>query len=238
MTRALVALVLSATAAAGCTERIELDPTGSSATCAAIGQSCAHSADCCSHACADDGTGSRTCQSLGGCLEPHEACDANGDCCGGVCEPPTAGATHGRCAMTSTCAAVGEICRAGGDPTATLECCSSGMPVQCHPTGVGIDRCRVNGMGACLGEGAACRSPEDCCSDVCVLGAGGTLACAVGCRATDQSCSRSADCCDGTCRDGACIGTRSCTPLGGACAQSADCCSETCSGDTCQLPPS
>lgn len=213
----------------GCQESIELDPGTS--VCAPIGQTCADSSACCSHACADDGNGVRICQAVGGCLGAGETCETDDDCCGQLC-------SAGRCMDTQSCAVAGEICAVTGDPSATRACCpgTGSADLQCH-SGVGIDRCRARSAGACSDPGAACDAPEECCSTICLDTGSGTRTCQASCRTGGESCTRSADCCTGTCHGALCTGMRVCAPLGASCAAGSDCCSGTCTSALCAAPP-
>ncbi len=212
--------------------------------CAPSGEPCAHGNECCTRTCADDETGTSVCQPLGGCAIAGELCRRDTDCCGGApgaCAGVDLVSGLGRCGVSTGCAADGEICRVAGDPSATRECCPLGAGHGlCHATGAGVvDRCvSMRAASACLVPASACATPDECCSRICAPDDGGVLVCQPSCRLAAQTCSRSADCCTGTCSNGACVGTATCAALGATCATSTECCSRLCgAGLTCEATP-
>ncbi|MCA9520390.1 MAG: hypothetical protein KC609_05440 [Myxococcales bacterium] len=203
--------------------------------CVPIGEACNQSA-CCSVACIADGTGFKSCQSLGGCRPAGEICRSDGECCN-INAPRKPGdklagencGTDGEC-WSGHCAA--------GQCTGICDFTTTNTP--------GIGRCR-NPTGAAPG-GEICQAPPNhsCVGgdDKCVISVFGIKRCEGAgttpggetCALDGQSCEADGDCCcrqpDGSPCAGVCSNsTCGCTPDGGVCSQGTDCCNGVCTLD-------
>lgn len=238
-------VVGDAGAEAGATPPLLL-PDGGTATvctteraCRTLDAPCATGNECCSGRC----EGGR-CLPIGACKAPAAACATRAECCSGRCEP-IAGTTNRAC--TNLCRATGAACVTGSD------CCS----FSCRNNACVAEACRQ--------EGDDCTSVQECCSGACSGGkcrldstalcratgedctSGGGGPCCYGCtdgrcdlgpgpcRPRGAPCVTTADCCAGTCVEGAdkarfC--TSACVAEGASCTQSADCCSGACTSSS------
>ena len=217
--------------------------------CVVAGEACDINEACCSSVCADDGSGYRSCQFLGGCRPFGELCRSDAECCNdpafggpGVCEPIAEGL--GRCLNPTGCAPAGELCEPGyhdccpcGTPDLSPGCPNPSGDEFCLPTIYGVLRCFSDD---CVIEGGPCEDDEDCCGGICTDGI-----CGEGFECLDdlEPCAFSDQCCCLICapdEEGGlvcCPGGGECVPEGGSCTSDADCCSGRCNRDGICGPP-
>lgn len=89
--------------------------------------------------------------------------------------------------------------------------------------------------GACLGGGATCTDRGQCCSGRCEPVPGAPgRVCLDDCRPDGASCTSPHQCCGLACRAGTCGGAL-CAEVGDDCTVGADCCSGLCDGERCAL---
>ncbi|MBI5542907.1 MAG: hypothetical protein HY901_03390 [Deltaproteobacteria bacterium] len=178
--------------------------------CLVVGSACQALSNCCSGLCALDNSGFRLCQYLGGCHPEEELCRRETDCCAynsahkgtqPVCQIFDADAGVGRCRQLTGDAPAGEVCEGSRNNT-----CAPKNDEYCNESISGIKRC----SGACDGgacsitatcqpAGAACTSPDECCTGICAPTAEIGFICAAACLPTGAACSTSSDCCNGYC---------------------------------------
>jgi hypothetical protein len=182
------------------------------------------------------GTGTATCQPLGGCLVQDEACRTDSECCSGACNAAGTSADGRpimRCANVGSCIPAGEVCGGSG---ATSNCCpNGGGDTGCEPASTGVRRC-LGGDGSCTLPGDACDMTSDCCVDAfpeitCAEGVGGTNVC---CLPDGEECAFSDICCGGVCApgsDGVLRCGATCVADAMPCTADADCCGCACISD-------
>jgi hypothetical protein len=163
------------------------------------GQDFLYGPDCCPGLqCLDTGS-SMIC---GVCKPDGAQCSAPGLCCGGICN-----------STTSTCG-----CSATNGPCAdSRDCCSPAYCSSAHQCVVDV---------VCSGDGAACTSPSQCCSQIC-----NTVSSTCGCGYAGAGCTQNSDCCASQtaplCNS---LGKCGCVADGNACGAASDCCTGVCNG--------
>ena len=208
-------------------------------SCAIAGEPCGTegiSGSCCSLACLDSsGTGTPTCQFLGGCLPEEEICTSDGMCCSGACREVSRtsdGRPIMRCANVMSCLAPGEVCGMG----ASNNCCpDGGGSFGCEPASAGVRRCH-GGAPGCTIPSEGCTDVSDCCVDTssaitCAPNPAGVRVC---CLPDGEECSFGSMCCNGVCvpdSGGVLRCGTMCVADGGACTADADCCGCGCVSD-------
>jgi hypothetical protein len=210
--------------------------------CRVRGTACNTSAECCSGACSDPGTGISTCQALDGCLPTGELCGSGTECCSQIC---SSSAGVPRCQPAPNCVAIGDVCTRSPQGS---NCCSGfsggpgpGRDESCEISSAGVSRCMMlSFMGQCLSDSSKCHIHEECCSRFCLPNDSGQFTCAPGCAAAGARCGASRDCCNSTsgtsCVDGTCQSTGGqCRQLGVDCGTNEDCCSRRCDLKSCVI---
>jgi hypothetical protein len=203
--------------------------TTGSGNCTVDGEPCTDGNGCCSKVCALQPSGVSICQVASGCRVIGDVCQKASDCCGGdkadscglqtTCNiVPGSVPEIGTCSNPSGQDPQGDICGLG--VSARHDCCGCASPK--------INCCKpdLNGVDRCFGTPKTGNCPN---------GYDGTTGC---CILPHQTCTFSAECCDGNpCVPDPVTGVLqcglSCSGNGGVCTTTGDCCS----GLECEIPP-
>lgn len=219
-------------------------------SCKEVSLPCAYNQDCCSGACAATGNSTgKICQGVDGCRPIGESCEANEECCSKKCAESNGSL---KCVLTNENAlAPGELC--GALAPFGLSCSvqpSAGTePNPCVRSRSGVERCRsfeprtglkpVDEVCATASEclqvvepGSPGPSPG---TNFCLPSVTHETKCSNTCRALDEDCRASSDCCFDEsaplrCEDGRCLPTgASCRELSSQCDPNiGGCCSGFC----------
>ncbi|HVE85205.1 MAG TPA: hypothetical protein VND93_20275 [Myxococcales bacterium] len=166
------------------------------------------STPCCGGALCDTGGGGSTSGVCGAsnCADPGQSCTVAGDCCGGR------NCINGICS-TSTCKATGDTCTSG------TECCTTLCNGTCQAIPGQGSACGILGEPCNPDAGAG----GGCCSSVC---SGGACSPQFTCRASNDVCTSSSQCCSLECNIVGDAGVGTCVSPSGAtsCGVSGDPC--------------
>jgi hypothetical protein len=239
-------------------------PNGGRSNCSGFpdGVLCTDCGQCCSALCAPYITGVNVCQPANGCHVEGDLCRADSDCCN---SNPNGGNTSvtciiaqgesvGYCSSPLGCRPLGDTCHylnyTCGNSSKADDCCAVPNPSNkiCKLDPLGVPRCAIS---TCVGSGTACSNSLDCCAPdggvtPCIPGPNGTLVCgtANGCQQNGNTCTISADCCNGLAcivppggTQGTCgvvvpptdagVDSGGCSLYGQSCTQASDCCDPT-----------
>jgi hypothetical protein len=200
--------------------------TTDAAVCRTPGRLCRQNADCCSHLCASDATGRRTCR----CRTTADCPPPTNTCLAATCVPATGACTH-------PAKPNGAPCNDGNPCTRTDTCqngvCTGANPVVC----TALDQCHVAGTcdpatGVCTNptapDGTACNDHNGCTTgDVCHQGA--CVGTPIVCNTPPNACHQQTGTCGAT-GDTTFVCTYAVLQDGTAC-NDGDACTRT---DTCQ----
>lgn len=197
--------------------------------CLAADAECTSGPDCCSFSCVNFRCSGDQCTS------DNEACEADGECCGGIC-------------LEGTCAPLNPACRTSGNTCASnTECCS----------GYCKEGVCNNAPSFCTQAGDTCTTDTECCGGLCSIVDGALLGTcllvpstgATSCATAGELCGVGADynggalpVCGGECCSRACFPygptgalvcqpPSGCKPTGEVCAEDSDCCGSAGSPD-------
>jgi len=174
-----------------CCDGLVCEGTG---LCVPVGEACAELGEACE---VGDCCGGLTCSESGVCIDPEtcgfddDTCEVDSDCCSGTC-------LNGACAAVGTCLGYYDLCESDD------QCCSGFC--QNNPS--------HDYYGQCYGaeQGGTCAATSDCVNyeygDICESG--------LCCRGNDGFCNGDAECCSGSCVNGACQAVAAPTPTPGS----------------------